>query len=244
VREQSEKRSAGPGGTWEVIDEAAGLWSYDRRNAAGWSVRTTALRLGDGGVVAVSPLRGLGDEAHEGLAPLGKPSLLLAPNHFHHLGLAEWSGRYGARALSSEAAARRLARKTEVALGSGEELRERLPRGASLLVPAGLKNGEVWLRVEGADGVAWVVGDAFFTMERTPRGGMGLVLRLTGTTPGLRIGGTFTMLGVGERARDRDWLKEAIEADRPRALVPGHGEVLRGADLADRLREVTVRRLG
>jgi hypothetical protein len=92
--------------------------------------------------------------------------------------------------------------------------------------------------------VTWVVSDAFFSLAKNAHGLMGLILRATGTTPGLRIGRTFTGMGIGERALYRDWLLDRIAADRPVALVPGHGEVLRGEDLAERLDQLTRDRLG
>jgi hypothetical protein len=141
-------------------------------------------------------------------------------------------------------AARRLGKKERGRFATVEALGRKLPEGAELLVPPGLKNGEVWLRLAGADGVTWVVSDAFFSLSENARGFTGFMLRVTGTAPGLRIGRTFTGLGIGDRIAYRDWLLDRLAADRPRTLVPGHGSVLSGPDLTERLDTLIRDRLG
>ncbi len=141
-------------------------------------------------------------------------------------------------------AARRLARKERGRFAPLSDIAGVLPAGAELLSPPGLKNGEVWLRIASGDRVTWVVSDAFFNLAANARGFMGLVLRATGTAPGLRIGRTFTLLAVGDTAPYRDWLLERIAADRPTTLVPGHGAVLADADLPARLDALVRARLG
>jgi hypothetical protein len=230
---------------WQAIDEEAGLFGVEKWSPRGWHWRGTALRLDRGGLLLIGPLRGLGDDAHGELCALGRPEAVLAPNHYHWMGLPEHRERYpDALVATSEVAARRLAGKERGRFGTVEAVARRLPAGAELMAPPGLKNGEIWLRVASPRGVTWVVSDAFFSLASNARGLMGLILRWTGTTPGLRIGRTFTSLGIGERTLYRDWLLDRIAADRPTALVPGHGEVLRGDDLADRLDALVRGRLG
>ena len=55
--------------TWEPIDIHAGLWRAEKRSKQGWNIRATAVRMADGRLLVVSPIRGLGDEAHEEVAP-------------------------------------------------------------------------------------------------------------------------------------------------------------------------------
>jgi len=231
--------------TWTPIDEDAGLWAVERSSKAGWHWRATALKLPSGGLLLVGPLRGLGDDRHRELAALGRPEAILAPNHFHWMGLPEHRERYPDAVVAATAvAARRLARKERGAFAALDQLRDRLPAGAELLEPPGLENGEAWLKLPTSSGVAWVVSDAFFNLPVNARGMMGFLLRITGTTPGLRIGRTFTGLAVGDKPTYRDWLLERLAADRPALLVPGHGALLTGADAADRLDALTRARLG
>jgi hypothetical protein len=232
-------------GDWERAADGAPLYSLPLHDQ-GFSWRTGALSLGDGGTLLYSPTPKLGDAAHAALLPLGgPPAILLAPNQFHHLGLPEYLDRYpGARAVASERARKRIARKSRREIGSIDSIRERLPTGASVLEPPGLKNGEVWLRVEAPAGVIWMVGDAFFSLPRNGPGALGFFLRATGTTPGLRIGSTFLWFGVREKKAYREWLLAQIAEDTPRTLVTSHGEIVRDADLPDRLRELGETRLG
>ena len=88
-----------------------------------------------------------------------------------------------------------------------------------------------------------MVSDAFFHVPGLRPGGAALALRLAGVAPGLRIGTTFKVMGVARRADYRAWLLARLAADRPRVLVPGHGEILAGDDSADGLETLAHRRL-
>jgi hypothetical protein len=80
--------------TWIPLSGFEGVWCAERVGPGGVPLRAVAWRLGDGGLAIYSPLRGLGDDAHRELEGLGAPKVLLAPNHFHNLGLAEHVARY------------------------------------------------------------------------------------------------------------------------------------------------------
>lgn len=231
--------------TWTVLDETAGLWALESFNGSGFSLRTTALRLRDGGVLLVSPTRALGDAAHEELAVLGKPSVLLAPNHFHHLGLAEHLERYpAAKVVASVVAAPRLQKQTGLDIRSCDEVRELLPDGAEIVETAGTRSGEAWLTVGTVRGTAWVVSDAFFNLPSLPKNMFGLALWLTGTGPGLRIGRTYTALAIRDKRAYRAWLSKMLDRLPPALLVPGHGDAVEGPDLAGKLRAIAEQRLG
>jgi hypothetical protein len=226
------------------LDETAGLFTADKRARNGWHWRMTIVRLeGEGGgALVVSPVRRLPETVHEALAGLGGVRALLAPNHFHYLGVAEFLERYpGAKACCSAAARPRLLRKTGLSFADADALD--LPSGVTLLAPPGLRNGELWLSVETTRGVAWVVSDAFFNLEAHPSGTFGLACRITATTRGLRIGRTFTTLAVADRRAYGAWLLAQLERDRPRVLVPGHGDLVEAPDLAGRLAELASARL-
>ena len=217
---------------WRALDAKLGIHELEKKVASGWCWRSLAVSLGGGDVLVVSPIRGTAGALDE----LGEAAAVLAPNHFHYLGIAELAERSDAAVVSASAvAARRLEAKMGRALAPLDAIRERLPRGVTLLEPPGLKTGEVWLRAETDRGVAWAVGDAFFNVNDPVSGGMGFVLKLTATVPGLRVGRTFRWLGIGDRAAYRDWLQRRIEDDRPRVLIPAHGDVAEGEDLPERL---------
>ncbi len=226
----------------DCIDEELGLWSIVRTKSNGWNLRTTVLRLADERLAVLSPTRGLEDE----VAALGTPSYLVAPNHFHHLGIENYLTRWpSAKPLTSAGALPRLTKKYEsLTFESLDLLRERLPSGTQLLEPEGLKNGEILLRAQTSAGIAWAVSDAFFNMAEHPSGMMGLVIRATGTSKGLRIGRTFTTLAIQSKPTYAAWLRAQLGADQPTILLPGHGEVIRDQSLPTRLDTLIRERLG
>ncbi|MCZ7680230.1 MAG: hypothetical protein M5U28_16275 [Sandaracinaceae bacterium] len=230
--------------SWKAIDERAGLYELEKVVETGWCWRALAVRLTGGSSLLVSPIRGTLARTAEALEAIGTPSAALAPNHFHYMGLREARERYGDLAcVASGTAAPRLTAKCGHDFASLDALRERLPSSVTLLEPPGTKTGEVWLRVETDGGVAWAVCDAFFSVSRPLSGMMGLVLRATGTAPGLRIGSTFLWLALADRRAYRRWLEERLEEDAPRVLVPSHGDVIHDEALPERLRELAARRL-
>ncbi len=231
--------------TLAAIDEAAGLWTATKQVRTGWRLNTTLVRLDGGGTLAMSPTGGLGDDVHAAIAQIGAPEVLLAPNHFHYLGVAEWRERYpNALVVASDQARMRLAKKCPVEIGSLDAARERLSPRSSLVELPGCKSGEVWVRLDTAAGAAWCVTDAFFHEPDRASGLLGFILRATKTTPGLCLGKTFPWLALSDKRAYTAWLYELLDSAPPAALVPAHGVPLRTDDLAERLRALAVLRLG
>ncbi|MCK6573583.1 hypothetical protein L6V77_21085 [Myxococcota bacterium] len=208
----------------------------EKRTPKGWMYSTVALALRDGGSVVYNPTRLLPPAAHEAILAVGRPQILLAPNHYHHKGLSEFSERYpGVIAVCSEAARPRLTRQTPVPLLGLDRLADRLPTGARLLEPPGTRLGETWLVVDGQDGPVWIVCDAFFNVPRHPRGTIGLFARLFGLSAGLRIGTTWKFVGLRDRARYAEWVLARLHEAPPAVLVPAHGSPAAGPELGARL---------
>lgn len=222
MAKKSERRT-------ECIDSNIGLWSIALIKPNGWSTRTTAIRLTDDSLALISPTRGLQDQVEA----LGTPSFLVAPNHFHHMGIASYLEKWpDAKAITSAGALPRLEKKSDIpSFGNLDALREVLPSGVTILEAPCLKNGEIMLRAETETGIIWSVSDAFFALAEHPTGFMGLVTRATGTSKGLRIGKTFTTLAITDRKVYGAWLREQLETDKPTILIPGHGEIISGPDL-------------
>jgi hypothetical protein len=211
--------------TWRPIAGLEGLWHAERM-VSGVPLRSVALRLADGRLAIYSPVRGLGKAAHLALTKIGQPAILIAPNHYHNLGLSEYAATYpGIATVGSTVAAPRLRRKCTNDLSDETLLRQAFPSNVSLLLPPGTKTGEVWISVESSNARVWIVGDAFFNIAKTPRSAMGLLLRILGISPGLRIGTSFRWL-LKDRAVYRRWLIEALCSQQPTFLVPSHGDVL------------------
>jgi hypothetical protein len=219
----------------------AGVTGVRKVVDSGWCFWTVAVALPDGGELVYSPTDGLSDQ---GYAALPAPRFLLAPNHFHHLGMCSWLSRYPkARAFASDIGRPRIEKKTGLALSPLREVSHELPSHVTVLQPEGNKAGEVWLRVECREGIAWVVCDAFFNIAQLAGGISSLPFRLSGTAPGLRIGGTLPLLHLSDKHAYKDWVLKQLQVDRPNVLVPSHGDVARGTDLSERLTRLVQERL-
>ncbi len=227
---------------WDAILDGA-LWESVELARSGFPLRTVALELSDGGVVVMSPTRGLdivGLEAHA-----GRVRVLFAPNHFHHLGIPTWAEACPSAAVVCSSTARsRLAARVEVPWEDLETLAALLPDGASVEIPPGTRSGEAWLFVERGEHRVLIVSDAFFNVDPLPPGLIGWFLRATRAGPGLSLGTTFKLLALRDRQAYRGWTRDFLARRRPNVLVPGHGSVIRGEEVASRLIELLDRRLG
>lgn len=233
--------TAGP--QWTPICASSGLWTIVKSVAAA-PLRSVAVRLAGEGLLLFSPIRKLGPEAHAQLATLGKPAFLLAPNHYHNVGIKEHAGLYPDALLACSAAAtRRLEKVVGLEFGNLEKLVAALPPHVRVIEPPTLKNGEVFLSVETSRGRAWIVCDGFANLKEHPSGLTGLFCRTMGISHGLRVSQTFLWVGPSDRRLYREFVLDELRRAPPRILVPSHGEVLEADDLADRLKTLVEARL-
>jgi hypothetical protein len=227
---------------WQSIPALGDVWQATAMRE-GVPLRSVALRLADGTLAVYSPIRRLPDGAHAALTALGRPALLVAPNHFHNMGLREYGAAYpDAAVVASARAAPRIAKKSGREVADPARLRAALPSHADLLIPPATRAGELWLSIHGPGARAWVVGDALFNIARTPLSVMGLILKAMSISPGLRIGSSFRWL-LADRAAYREWLLARLADERPTMLIPCHGDIIADAALPERLREVVEKRL-
>jgi hypothetical protein len=103
-------------------------------------LRCTAIRLTDNSLCLFSPVLGLGIEALASLDALGRVSYLLAPNHYHHLGLTEYAAAFPQASLcAADGAIPRLQKLAGLEFTDLSALSARLPKTMTILEPAGLK---------------------------------------------------------------------------------------------------------
>lgn len=192
-------------------------------------LRCTAIALRSGGLCLYSPVAGLGKRAKESLDELGSVDFLLAPNHYHSKGVAEYAEAYAAaRIVAPEASQPRLERITGLAFRGLDELSHSLTDGMRLLCPPGLKTGEVWLVAPTGEGVGWLVVDAFAGGKDTPEEG----------GESVRFLGTFPKFGIGNRSLYLEWLDNLLRSEPPDVLVPCHGNIVRSPHLSARLQKL------
>ena len=230
--------------SWSALDLELGIFE-STYHVPGLACRTVVAPLDGGGLVVYSPGAKLAEALPPELAGRGDPAVLLAPNDFHHLGIRAWRARYpSAIVVASEGAWPRLRKQGHTDLQPLSRLRERLPPWLSVLEVPATRIGETWLRFEGAEGVGWILCDAFFNLPRLSRKlHLRLFSQLMRSGPGLSISSLMKWGGVKDRKAYKAWLLEQLERDRPRVLVPNHGDVLSDPELPAKLRALIERRL-
>ena len=189
-------------------------------------LRCVAVRLKSGGLCLFSPVHGLGSDAVKSLADFGDVEFLLAPNHYHNNGLAQYNRAFPDACLcASDAARPRLEKVTGLNFETLAAFQAALPANTTLIEPEGLKTGEVWLRVLGSNCVAWIVVDAFC-------GPKGKNFTVAGEPAML---GTFPRFGVRDKQGYFEWLEKQIREDKPTMIIPCHGTVVSNLNLARKL---------
>ncbi|MDF1670206.1 MAG: hypothetical protein P1U83_11375 [Roseovarius sp.] len=153
-------------------------------------------------------------------------SAVLAPNHYHNKGLKGHADAYpSASLICSKSAEPRLKKVTELAFNPLGTLKSQLAENQKILEPKGLKTGEVWVQIETASGIAWIVTDAFNAKLHPPG--------VFAESPSIL--GTFPRYGVKDSSVFNDWVNEQVSAVRPTILLPCHGSPVRAPDLSSQL---------
>jgi hypothetical protein len=195
-----------------------GVWSAQKGD-----LRCTALKLNDGSLCLYSPVLGLSDEAKASLTAFGEVPYLLAPNHYHHKGLAEYVRAFPkAKIVCSEHAQPRLEKQTGLSFDRLNGLGTLLPQGCNIVEPEGLKTGEVWFAIRTERERLWIVCDSF----KGPSGKVGNVERA------VEMLGTFPTYGIKDRDVYAAWLEVRAAADVPTMIIPCHGSMVQSECLA------------
>ena len=209
---------------------ADGVWTA-RRGAQ----RMVAFRLADGELAFYSPVAGLTEAFRTSVDALGTVAAIVAPNHFHHLGVTEHADAFDVDTLvAPEGAIPRLERQTGHSFASLATIEDRLAKGTALTVTEGARADEAWFRFAHEGGTGYGVCDAFGA-------------KAAPDDPPLEepvIRGSFPMMCLPKKSEQRApyiaWARERIAADRPTLLLPCHGAMVVSPDLPamlDRLLE-------
>lgn len=181
-----------------------------------------ALSLTSGDVCLYSPVAALAKSGSASLQPYGEVTFLLAPNHYHNKGLSSHRDLFPKAELVCSAAAKpRLNKITGLVFGTLEGLYAQLPETVEILLPEGLKTGEIWLQIRQGDTVAWVVADAFSSNSLPPGEFNTLPTML----------GTFPKFGVKDGSVFSSWVADRLAKQPPTLLLPCHGSPMRNRDL-------------
>lgn len=201
-----------------------GARRVSKREASGWGVDAHVVDLPGGGTFVYAPVRGAAEH-------YGAPAVILAPNHYHHLGLAEArAAAPQAIACASTTALPRLGKQGHGGLVACADVHV---DGVELLPAPGTKNGETWAFFP--ERRLLLVCDAFFHVTQPVTGFTGFALRALRTVSGLKLGRTFVWLALADLATYRAWAEATLARLRPTAVGFSHGEVLVAEDATEQL---------
>jgi glyoxylase-like metal-dependent hydrolase (beta-lactamase superfamily II) len=208
--------------------------------SGGGSATALAVDVGGGLLVASPPCR-VADDAFEALAARAPVRALVATNAYHTLGLAPWKARFPDAAVF--APPQSLQRVTKVSgIGGIRPLGEAAAltgeRVALIELPY-FRTGEALIKVRAAEGLLWYVTDIVLNLPQLPSHPVfAMLFKLSDSAPGLRINRIAPLFMVRDRPALWQWLAAEVRRDRPRWLVPAHGDTLDLAATPTRLEEL------
>ena len=224
-------------GRWRVLD-VDGRLATSVYGFPGGTSRCTALRYGDDQWVVFSPGAGLEQTPPSGLTQASEV-LLIAPAVAHTLGLLPWSEHFSSARLAAAApTAARLKSKLSLDAESLDAVRDGLSAEVTLHTYSGSNFGEVWVRYETDQQVFLLVCDGFTNIKKVARNPL---IRLAMWLYGLRLGLRVTPLyryNIQDHAAYRGWVEAILPTDKPLVLIPCHGKIEEGPEVADQLREL------
>ena len=233
--------------SWTLLDSETRLLTRSYWFNRGAQARMAVVGLGTGELLAISPACGLSKEDFDALRQHGEVTAIIAPNGFHYMGLPEWRRAFpSARVYCPDNARKRIAKKCPDAgkLESLAALSRRLPSHVRVLDVPHQKIGEAWLEVDTKAGPTWYVSDSCFSMPELPKHWLfGRIFKWTKSAPGLRINGLGKMMFVTDKPGYKAWFLRELDRGAPTTLMTAHGDVVRGADLGERLRTLAQARL-
>lgn len=224
---------------FRILDRDAGVLSFEYSFAKQGTANTFIARMQDGKLLVVSPAARIGDAALAELATFGDVGAILAPNGFHHLGLAEWRAKFpAARFFAAPETVSRIRTKNPSAAGDFAPLSSL----AAIVGPdigigevSNTKCGETWVWVKVASGHIWFVSDMLANIPGLPSNPIAkLLFRLTNSAPGYRVFSLAMTFVVKDKRATLRALAEALGSRPPTIVVPSHGAPLTDADVADR----------
>lgn len=228
---------------WTIIDREARVLALNYHFAAEATSISFVAPMADGRLMVVSPSKTLDEAVATELADFGEVGALVANNGFHYLGQKAWRARFPeARCFAPSDAMARIAKKSRhpLAFEPLAELAPLLGDGVGFREVPDSKCGESWFwarlsKGEAGERFAWYMSDVLANMANVPGN---LIIRtlfkLTGSAPGYRVFKLALKLIVRDAKAALRLLLADVEAHPPGVVVPAHGDILTGGDVAGR----------
>lgn len=194
--------------------------------------RMTIVRLSDGRL-AIHNAMALDDASMARIEAWGTPAFLIVPNHFHRIDAFAFKARYpDLKVIAGPRGAPKVGQAVPV--DGGPEL---LPAGLGLRGENldGDKVGEMAFIVTHGKRATLIVNDALFNMAHI-KGFTGLIVRLMGSTGGLKLTRIMRWFGVSDTRAFKAHLARLADTPGLTRLIVSHGAILEGADVGAKIR--------
>ena len=220
---------------WTVLDEDEGALMFTYTFAKGATSNAMTARLGDGSLCVISPPSRVDDGVLRDLEAFGPVRLLVAANSFHHLGLPVWSKAFPEAGIFAHGkAVKRIAKQhPHLKVQDIETQAPRFSGSAGVWSVPGMRTGDLWLKA----GRSWYVGDHFMNLQEPLKGFVGTLFRVTGSAPGFKANSVARTLLTSNRKAYKRWALAALAEQGPERVVPGHGPLPSGIDVAGMMRK-------
>ncbi len=225
---------------WTEVITQSGVWVHE-----GYFSNTVALRLDPESFLVISPKKEIIKSEFKYLFQECSKIFVLAPNHFHHLGIDQFHDYYPSACLiCSDIAFERLRFHVKSPLYRLKDLNYEFPSHIKFLIPEGLRDGEVWVEYHVGPEKILIIGDSFINFTHKIGGVLGVVVKLCKATPNLQISRTFDWFHVSNLSKYKEWTKQYFDGNNLEWIVPMHGSVLHGINLSRQIMQAIERRLG
>lgn len=233
---------------WTVLDRSAGVLCYEYSFAKNAKANTFVTRMANGQLLVISPATGITDAALTDLAEFGPVGAVVAPNGFHHLGVAEWRAKFPkARFFAAPETVVRVRDKNPdagdfeplslVALMTGPRIGVREVENT--------KCGETWAWVEVESGCIWFVSDMLANIPKLPSNPFAkLAFWLTGSAPGFKVFHLALRFMVKDKRSALRAMADEMQHHPPTVVVPAHGPPVTGDGVAEKTLAVIASALG
>lgn len=227
---------------WKVLNRAAGVLIYEYSFAKNAFANTFVARMANDKLLVVSPATRISAAALADLREFGDVGAIIAPNGFHHLGVAEWRKAFPAARIFAAPETVLRVRKKNPEAGPFEPLSlVSLMTGPRIGVGEveNTKCGETWVWVEVQGGHIWFVSDMLANIPKLPSHPVGkLLFWLTKSAPGYRVFHMAMTFMVKDKRGTLRALSDEMKQRPPTVVVPAHGLPVEGPDVAEKTQAV------
>ena len=226
---------------WETVDATVGI-HIARYHFNKNPINTIVIALSEGGLLVIGPSIDTSEAAFAELDGLGRVVAIASPGPFHHLGMPAWQARYPeAKLYASPSGVDRIPKQHKGAglkLHLTSELQSLLPDHVLVCDAPAMKHADLHVVIKGAEGEnTWISNEVLCNSPELPASPVfAFLFKITGSGPGLAVNSLACKLIGAKKKPLGEFFRAQLDEHPPTRLIPSHGDVLEGSDVAARLR--------